>query len=419
MTIVEIVDRVGLSVAGRFRSLRAYPVFSAPALQELVRERRGPHPAEASPEPHLRAAVDWLRRAQDATPDDGIARGFSLVFDPFLQWKGWQPSYPETTGYIVPTLYAAADRLGDPDLARRAERAARWEIAIQLASGAVRGGVVGQPESPAVFNTGQVMFGWLAAFQRTGDGAFADATRRAGRFLAAALGPAGLWEQGRSRFASGGAELYNARTAWALAEAGKLLEEPTFVTAAARALHAVRTRQHANGWFPDCCLGDPRKPLLHTIAYTVRGLLEGGRVLEDPRLTDAAILAAEPLAESVSGKGWMPGRYDSEWRAAAAWSCLTGQAQMAVNWLRLTDVTGDTRWAERVPAVIGYLKSTQNRTTRNLGLHGGIKGSAPVSGEYGRYQVLSWATKFFADALMRHERWQADRPVDEAGSHLA
>jgi hypothetical protein len=419
VTFVKIVDRVGLSVTGRVRSLRAHPVFSMPALQELVRERRGPYPVDAAAEPHLRAAVDWLRRAQDATPDDGIARGYGLTFEPYLGWKGWQPSYPETTGYIVPTLYAAADRFDDPELASRALRAARWEIAVQLGSGAVQGGVIGQKISPAVFNTGQVMFGWLAAFHRTGDGTFADATRRAGAFLVNALGADGLWEKGRSRFATGGSELYNARTAWALAEAGQVLGEASFRDAAARALHAVRARQHENGWFPDCCLGDPNRPLLHTLAYTVRGLLEGGRVLDDDDLVDGATLAAEALAGTVSGEGWMPGRYDADWRAAVEWSCLTGQAQMAVNWLRLTAITGAVRWAEPVPAVLRYLKSTQNRETRNLGVHGGIKGSAPVSGGYGRYEVLSWATKFFADALMRHDRLVSGATIDAAASHLA
>ncbi len=38
-----------------------------------------------------------------------------------------------------------------------------------------------------------------------------------------------------------------------------------------------------------------------------------------------------------------------------------------------------------------------------------MKGSTPLTGEYGRWQVLSWATKYFADALLRSERLDADR----------
>jgi len=56
-----------------------------------------------------------------------------------------------------------------------------------------------------------------------------------------------------------------------------------------------------------------------------------------------------------------------------------------------------------VPAVLGFLKGTQNRRSREPGVRGGIKGSWPVGGDYGAYEVLNWATKFFADALMRHE----------------
>src|SRR2546426_9834968 len=103
----------------------------------------------------------------------------------------------------------------------------------------------------------------------------------------------------------------------------------------------------------------------------------------------------------------MPGRYRADWSPAVRWSCLTGEAQMANNWMRLAEITADTKWLEPVPAVLGFLKRTQNRNSRADGLRGGIKGAWPLNGEYGRYEVLNWATKFFADALMRHEVHQA------------
>lgn len=420
MTIAKAMDRIGSSVSGRLRSLRGHPALNADARRELRNERRGAYPADSRAEPHIIEAVEWLCRAQDATADDGIARGFGLIRDPYFGWRGWQPSYPETTGYIIPTLYAAADRFGRPDLAARAGRAAVWEIDIQLPNGAVRGGVIGQSESPAVFNTGQVMLGWLAALERTGDGRFRDAVRRAGHFLVEALGTDAVWVHGRSRFAHGGAELYNARTAWALTEAGILLNEQTFSDAAHRMLHAVAARQHENGWFPDCCLNDPTQPLLHTIAYTIRGLLEGGRLSADDTLLGAAARAAGALHVTVTSDGRMPGRFRHDWTAAVEWSCLTGQAQMANNWLRLHAITGDPRWLEPVPRVLAFLKGTQSRdATAASGIRGGIKGSNPLSGAYGRFEVLSWATKFFADALMRWERHEQGGVIDERRSHLA
>jgi len=390
-------------ITGRLRAIRAYPLLNPTAVGEGWREWLGGYPADAEHEPHLVAAIEWLVRAHDATPDGGISRAYSLAWHSYFQRRGWQPSYPETTGYIIPTLCAAARRLARAELAAHAEAAARWEIEIQLPTGAVRGGVIGEPESPAVFNTGQVLLGWLAALEETGQGIFADAARRAACYLVATLDADGHWRRGNSRFARTDATLYNTRTAWALAEAGARLDDGTFTDAAARSLRAAAELQAENGWLPRCCLTDPEQPLLHTLAYAIRGFLEGGRVLGDSRLIGAAERAARALAATVRTDGWMPGRYRSDWSPAVRWSCLTGQAQMANNWIRLAEITGDAQWLEPVSAVLRFLKRTQNRRSPEPGLRGGIKGAWPVGGAYGAYEVLSWATKFFADALMRHE----------------
>src|SRR6059058_3119987 len=335
------IPRLTRAVEARWHQVRAHPLLNPVAFEELWRERAG-HAVDSVHRPHLLAALEWLERAQDATGAGGFARGYSLAWSPYFKSHGWQPAYPETTGYIIPTLYEAARRLNRPDLASRAERAARWEVEIQLPSGAVRGGVMGERTSPAVFNTGQVLFGWLAA--------------------------------------------------------------PEFTAAAARNLRAVTRLQHDDGWLPDCCLTDRTRPLLHTIAYGIRGLLEGGRVLEDVRLVGHAARAAERIAAAVGPDGRLPGRFAAGWSPAAPWSCLTGEAQMANIWLRLFEITGERKWLEPVEPVLRFLKSTQNRTSRDPGLRGGVKGSFPLGAEYGPFQTLNWATKFFADALMRGER---------------
>lgn len=386
----------------RGRGLRAHPLLNPTGLAELRAERRGGHPADPGHLPHLEAAVDWIARAQDATPDDGIARGYSVLYSPYFRSRGWQPSYPETTGYLIPTLFEAARELGRAELSARACRAADWEIAIQLPSGAVQGGVIGEGRTPAIFNTGQVMFGWLAALEITGEPRYAEALRRAGQYLVSAMDPEGQFREGESDFARKDATLYNARVTWALAEAGQALSEPGFSEAARRHLRMVVSRQAANGWFPDCCLTDPQRPLLHTVAYTIRGLLEGGRVLDDRQILAAGIRAAAALLPLVRVDGWLPGRFAADWSPAVKWSCLTGEVQMANNWMRLHLVTGEPRWLEPVQRVLEFVKRTQNRTSADPGLRGGIKGSAPMSGDYGRHEILNWATKYFADALMRH-----------------
>jgi len=178
-----LLTRLTKSLTGRWQDLRQHPLLNPEGRRELRKELAGGHPADTRHRPHLVEAIEWLGRAQDATPDDGFARGYSVLYSRYFGDQGWQPSYPETTGYIIPTLLHASQFLDRPQLAERALRAARWEIEVQLESGAVQGGVIGERRSPAVFNTGQVIFGWLAAYESSGAAQFAEAAVRAGRYL--------------------------------------------------------------------------------------------------------------------------------------------------------------------------------------------------------------------------------------------
>ena len=85
---------------------------AVPALadDERRRDRVGGVPSlDPGREAVVAAGLAWLCLAQDqsATADGGVARNFSLL-------RGWASSYPETTGYIIPTMIELATRRGDP-----------------------------------------------------------------------------------------------------------------------------------------------------------------------------------------------------------------------------------------------------------------------------------------------------------------
>jgi hypothetical protein len=140
--------------------------------------------------------------------------------------------------------------------------------------------------------------------------------------------------------------------------------------------------------------------LLHTIAYAMEGLLGCGLLLAREEYIEAAHRAAVALAARQREDGGLSGRFGSDWAPQAPWDCLTGDAQVASVFWHLGATIGDEGLQHRARRLCGFLMRTQNRTAANPGLAGGIKGSFPVDGEYGRYQVLNWATKFFVDALM-------------------
>jgi hypothetical protein len=346
------------------------------------------------PEAHLREAAGWLQRAQDAGADRGVSYGA-----PF--GGSFLASYPETTGYIIPTFLELADRYGNEEYVRRAVEMGDWEIAIQMDCGAVMGGRVdARPITPAVFNTGMVLLGWAALLERTKEDRFRQAGRRAADWLLKVQEPDGSWRKGNSQFAKGDATVYNAKAAWGLGAFGKACGDDRYLAAAIRNAEFALTRQAENGWFADCCLTDPGKPLLHTLAYTMQGVLEVGLLADRGDLVSAARKTADALIGAMDAEGYLPGRFHPDWSGAVSWCCLTGSAQTSIVWSRLHRLTSEARYREAAARVNRYLMARHDLTSPDPAIRGGVPGSWPVWGDYGRFLILNWATKFLVDALM-------------------
>lgn len=374
-------------------------------LMESCRDLLGIRPAHSDDNAtHLAALADWLRRAQDATPDRGVARSYSLVYKPFFRKKGWFGSYPETTGYIIPTLFDYHYLSGQQDFRKRALDMAEWEASIQMPEGAVMGGTVDFRPSPAVFNTGQVIFGWLRAYRETGDQAHLKAAIRAGDFLVQNQDPKGFWSKGSSKFAAAGSTVYNTRVAWALALLAEVSGDSRYAEAATRKVDWALERQRDNGWFADNCLSDAERPLVHTIAYAIQGVLETGIALSNERFVERAAVAAEALVGLQHKDGRLAGRYDQHWQPAVSWSCLTGNAQMSIIWSRMHQLGIRTGMDRAAGTANRFLRSTINLRTSSPGRRGGVKGAYPVYGAYGEFEYLNWAVKFTMDALLMEER---------------
>jgi hypothetical protein len=102
---------------------------------------------------------------------------------------------------------------------------------------------------------------------------------------------------------------------------------------------------------------------------------------------------------AIGKNGFLPGRLDQNWRGTVRWACLTGSVQIAHCWLLLYRATNDTRFRDAGISANAYVRRTI-QIDGPAERRGGIKGSFPVSGDYGQYQYLNWAAKFFIDANM-------------------
>ncbi|HMJ84730.1 MAG TPA: hypothetical protein VK504_16230 [Vicinamibacterales bacterium] len=353
---------------------------------------------------HWDAALAWLLRAQEVTACGGFSVGYSFA-------HGWLPAYPETTGYIIPTLWDAVGLRGDDRFREAALAAADWEIAIQLPCGATRAGYEGDPDGfwsqglvPAAFNTGQVMQGWNRTFVETGDARYLDAARRAADFLADCVDKRGVFVKGLSPGPLSRTRAYYARAAYGLASTGVLTDDHRYLDIARRHLDWVIEQQRPNGFVSYASFvatGADDDALTHPLAYVAEGLLETGLLLNESRYIDASRLIAASMMHVCEKRGlFLPATLTRRLTSGDRYSCLPGNAQFACLWLRHGMMNSDWPMVNTGLKMVDWLKGVQSLTSENPGIRGGLAGSWPVDGGYSVFAYLDWAAKFFADSLL-------------------
>ena len=371
------------------------------AKAERRRDRAGLPALDPGSARVLPALIDWLCLAQDesASRDGGVARSYDLRF-------GWETSYPETTGYIVPTLIDYARLHGRDDLLARARLMTDWMVAIQLPGGGFQGGRIDSvPVVPVTFNTGQILIGLADA--ELAFGGYREPMQRAADWLVRTQDADGAWRSHPTPFAAVGEKEYETHVAWGLFEAARIDATRGYGEAGLANVRWALSAQAADGWLPRCCLDDPAQPLTHTIGYALRGVLEAHRYQADDGLLAAARRIADGLLGVLGPDGHLPGRLRPGWQPAVSWVCLTGAAQVAICWMMLFRFTGERSYLDAAWRANAYVRRSV-RLDGPAPLRGGVKGSFPVDSDYGRYQLLNWAAKFLADSLMLEDEIRAE-----------
>ena len=360
---------------------------------------------------HMNAAVDWLLRCQDASSDGGFIGRYRLD-------QGWSTSYPETTGYIVPTLLALADAEGAgvyrggvtaDDLRTRAARAMEFLLSIQLSSGAFPAGEIGtNKDKPSPFNSAQIINGLHQFYLHTEDDNYLTAAIRAADWLLEVQDDDGAW---RKWFYHSIPATYCSHLSCWIAELGALVNNEQYLASArANAQWILALQDAETGFFDRCGFTEEEQRLriadLHTIAYNQAGLIRIARVLNDQEIFAAVNKAALGVLGTLDRLSWIPGVLDHAWRSKANSTCLTGCAQMALVWMDLYEKFGDEQCLLGARKAIDIVKRGQLMDSENPALHGAIPGSDPLWGWYNDGIMPNWAAKFFIDAILQLKRLQ-------------
>ena len=340
----------------------------------------------------LQKAASWLMAAQKANQDGGMG-SYHLI-------NKWSSSYPETTGYIIPTLIQYGKVYGHQDAVNTAIRAADFLLKIQKPSGGWQGGRMKDNKPEIVFNTGQIIRGMIAAFEQTGKEIYLNAGIKAGKWLSEVQHPEGFW---MTHALMNQPRVYDTFVDTPLLALFQITGNESFKAAAVRNLDWVTDEKMLeNGWFEDCDNTVKRndKPILHTIAYTLDGLIDCSVLLNDEKYFRAAENGSLLLRDTFLADGFLNGRYDRDWNGSEYMIC-TGCAQMVIIWLKIYKKTGDENYLEASLKMLNLLIFIQSRNIKeDNSTLGALPGSFPLWGRYEPFAFPNWATKFFCDALL-------------------
>ena len=341
---------------------------------------------------HLDSAMRWLCHAHDANRDGGVSLSYSFAY-------GYRASYPETTGYLIPTFLRYARLTGDSGFNDRATAMADWLLSIQMETGSFQAGAIDQAPVPSVFNTGQILFGLMAMFDHTTDERYLDAAKKAASWLCSIISSDGIWKRFTYHSIP---HTYYARVALALLEVFAATGDNNLKHTAERHFEWVLSRMEGDGWYSDSALEPGTYPLTHTIVYVIEGLLGGFSILGNEGYFNAAQSTVDSLVNHLFRFGTISGEHNISFSRRSGYQCLVGNAQLSGAILTSPRLAGRKKYMEAAVLLNRQLMAVQHHSSTEPGIHGGISGSFPVWGAYFPLSFPNWAAKFFADALMAH-----------------
>jgi malonyl-CoA O-methyltransferase len=289
------------------------------------------------------AALDWLRYHRVA--DGGIAVSSTQ-----------HVSYPEVTGYLIPTLLESGER-------ELAIGLARWLMTLQRGDGGFGGPT--EPDESYPFDTGQVLRGFVAVA-----GVLPEVEHSLARAADSLINGGAVRGLVRPRPESRWMRQYGSQISESihlyclppLLKAGELLGRPEYVEAAEKSLDYYLTRDERLLEF---------RFLTHYYGYVLEALVDLNR-------PDLARQGLEPILERQTPEGAIPGV------PGAAWVCSPGALQMAIVGYKL--------------GLCDFANRTFDYMLRLQLPNGGFLGSYGPGAAYARDGEVSWANKFFLDA---------------------
>ncbi len=294
-------------------------------------------------------SIEWIEA--NSIANEGIINNSKL-----------RKSYPEVTGYYIPTLL----RWGYRELA---VSYADWLCSIQNADGSWRDTM---NEAPYIFDSAQILKGLLSIRNIVADKRMLDETIIKGcNWILSCMTEEGqLKTPTETAWGNVATELIHTYCLSPLMEASKVYGNENYAKEAQKILGYYKKYYHNEIVNFNM--------LSHFYAYVVEAMLDMGEI-------ELAREAMRNMEQYQKESGAIPAYRDVDW------VCSTGLFQLALIWFRLDD-------SERGTKAFEYACKLQNKTGGWYGSY--ISEDNPEeSNTYFPEAEISWANKYFLDAL--------------------
>ena len=328
---------------------------------------------------HIKKGLEWLLNSQI----DGYRHSFHFGY-------GWFDEYPETTGYIIPTMLKGYKKFKDKKYYESAKKALNWLKSIQNSDGSF----YDLNNNKQVFDSGQILIGFNYVFEFHKEIEIKDNLIKTANWLKSIQNSDGSF----TKFAYNNLpHTYYSRVGSAILKGGILLNDNSLIQAGKKNIEWVISNQLKNEFFKYASF-DENPAYLHTIIYILEGLIEAYKLLNEKIILDSILKNSDKLLQ-LSKNGILCSQYDENFNCVNKEKCLTGLAQWSGVCKELYSFTKNKEYLDEYNKTITFLKAHQFLST-NKNIDGGISGSLPYNGKYMKYAIPNWAVKFFVDGLI-------------------
>lgn len=349
-------------------------------IEKLINELGGKTKLEAS----LKSNLNWIVRSFEATGLQGSSKSSTI-------YGQWGTAYPETTGYLIPTLIAAHDY--HPEVKKIALSQLDFLKSIQNENGSFK--ISTSDDKPIVFDTAQIIFGLIAlAGQGDNSGPTLSMLKSVVRWLQSQLDYKGHFID--HNYVSGFQPSYYARIAWALA-AGECIIQSKVSTSCKQLINRILDNRTKYLSYKDSGFYKDQIPTTHTLAYTLRGLWECAEIMNSKSIKKSTAHTLDKLSQVIISNGKVAATYTEKWEGDYTYICSTGNAQLAILYLLVYKSTGLTRFLDPISLLTRPLLDSQRHLSLNKGA---IPSSIPIWGPYQKMTFTNWTQKFYTDFLL-------------------